>query len=265
MTGFSRAAVDVAPQAAAVVDIDLDNAVAIMVTRGNTQLRVQLNWMIGNTLIYPEIGEQWFIERIGIDWRLKSRLPFQDEKLTVAAVAGSTHIGSTGPTHIYGPEAYLPNGVWIGTSKVRSDPTTGALLRLTESGWIPVGPATGTVPFAETLVHSTGTRAAGLGVQPDGWVLGVATLTKVVFQFGTVDTGGTATIQLRRPGGLLANIDVSAANQVNSAGTLAARTVVLDYTTLDTDNLTVTVVGITGTAGARLSAHVYGTRKVTFA
>lgn len=103
--GFTRqqAAEDRLIQPAAIVAVDAIGRKAWAKTRLDMVL-VNTGYAVGEITVTPAKGEQWFIERFDMEWRLVSRIPFNDPNLTgVEPEEGQTLIGSgRGPTELTG-------------------------------------------------------------------------------------------------------------------------------------------------------------------
>lgn len=117
--------------------------------------------------------------------------------------------------------------------------------------------------FADLFLVQVGNiaRAVGTGDFTTGFYVGRAfTATKIVYQFDTVDGSGSTTVQLNRNGSLVSssNITVSAANQVDSTGTDAARSATINQAFSTGDRIGLSITAIPGTPGKGLRAYVQG-------
>lgn len=276
MTSYSNSASQTSNYVLAqILSVNTDIMVAEVGTRGNSKLTVALGYQSGNTLIIPDVGEQWIIERVQNEWRLVSRLPYQDEKMNAPLYPGSTYVGSKGPTFVHGEGLVVPAGaVVLGDVAGESAVTVmtddhGNLLAYGRGHSGRVGPKSATVPASVSLVHTaSGQRAIGFGTGlQDGVPVGAMTATKVIYVFGSIDgAGGSTTVQLFCNGVVVPGSTLTvAANSQVSAATIAARTATLTGVTFsEADLVTINVTAVPGVqAGNRLSAILVGARTAT--
>jgi hypothetical protein len=105
-------------------------------------------------------------------------------------------------------------------------------------------------------------RAVGSGDFAVGHYVGRAfTVTKVVYQFDTVDASGSTTVELRRNGTQVtsSSVAVTAANQVDGTATDAARSVTVNQSFSVGDRISLQITGVGTTPGKGLRAWVVGT------
>lgn len=118
------------------------------------------------------------------------------------------------------------------------------------------------IPADFVIVQSGATRATGSGDFTVGFYVGRAfTATKVVYQFETADASGSTTVELRRNGTQVtsSSVAVTAANQADSTGTDAARTVTISQSFAVGDRINLQITGIGTTPGKGLKAWIVGT------
>lgn len=67
------------------------------------------NLLPGGIWVLPAVGEQWLVRRIDSFWYLDARVAFQDPKMNLRQVEGTTGVGSSGPTYIVGKQVFVGN------------------------------------------------------------------------------------------------------------------------------------------------------------
>ncbi|AEQ21034.1 conserved hypothetical protein [Rhodococcus phage E3] len=278
MTSYSNSASQTSNHVPAqILSVNVDLMIVEVGTRGNSKLNVALGYQSGNTLIIPTVGEQWLIERAQNEWRLVSRLPYQDEKMNAPLYPGSTYIGSRGPTFIHGEGLVVPSAALVLGDIAGDDAVTvtadeqGNLATYGRGHSGRVGPKSATVPHSASLVHTgAGVRTIGLGsgVNLDGVPVGAMHATTLVYIFGTPDiaSSGTATVvRLLRNGQIVPGSELTFPVSLQLP-TLAARTTTLDVTFAGTDLLQIEMPSGPGNlSGQRLSAMLVGTKAVALA
>lgn len=112
--GFSRrSASEREIQPVAIVSVDPTNRTAIGVTRVRSRVTINCSYATGDTITTPATGEQWYIERFDMEWRLYGRIPFNDETLNIKAEEGQVSVGSArGPLELNGPEVRINSKVF---------------------------------------------------------------------------------------------------------------------------------------------------------
>lgn len=93
---------DTNTQIVAITMCDPVSGTATGLTRWKQSVIINLKYMPAGMLIYPAVGEQWYAQRYMGEWRLTSRVPFQDAKTLAPSQPGDMHIGSTGTTTLHG-------------------------------------------------------------------------------------------------------------------------------------------------------------------
>lgn len=103
--GYSRADASGAGnrEPASIVGIDPQTRTANAYTRSRYTVRVNCSYAVGDTIVTPAVGEQWYIERFDMEWRLSGRIPFNDPTLNIEPVPGQVSAGSAnGPYELNG-------------------------------------------------------------------------------------------------------------------------------------------------------------------
>lgn len=111
MSGFTRRSTnDQNIQIVAILSIDLVSGQAIGLTRERTEITVEFNYPVGGIYVTPSVGEQWYVERQQLVWRLRNRIPFNDHTANIKTAPGQTKIGSSrGPLELVGSAVRLHN------------------------------------------------------------------------------------------------------------------------------------------------------------
>lgn len=123
-TGYSRnTTTNTAPQPAAIIGLDLQNRKAKGLTRTKIEIDIDTSFAVGETIVTPAIGEQWYVKQQEQTWRLVSRIPFNDATLNVEPVEGQVSVGSAvGPLELNGPTVnVLGNVLRMGEDTVYRD------------------------------------------------------------------------------------------------------------------------------------------------
>jgi hypothetical protein len=103
--GFSRQAVNnnTSREPGAVIGVDVQTRTAIVLLRSKYTVNVNCAYAVGDTIITPAIGEQWYVERFDMEWRLAGRIPHNDPTLNIEPVEGQVSVGSaSGPLELNG-------------------------------------------------------------------------------------------------------------------------------------------------------------------
>lgn len=101
--GYSRAEASGAGnrEPAAIIGLDLQTRTAQAMLRSRYTVNVNCSYAVGESIITPAIGEQWYVERFDMEWRLAGRIPHNDATLNIEPVAGQVSVGSaTGPLEL---------------------------------------------------------------------------------------------------------------------------------------------------------------------
>jgi hypothetical protein len=117
-------------QPAAVMSVDTVKRTASMATRQRTLIDVDISFAVGESIVTPATGEQWYIERFDAVWRLYGRIPFNDPTLLIEAVEGQVSVGSaTGPTELNGTAINFraPVNLQQTSTDARPDPVTAGM------------------------------------------------------------------------------------------------------------------------------------------
>jgi hypothetical protein len=151
----------------AITAVDPESRTATGVTRIRTVLSINCAYATGDTITTPAVGEQWYIERLDMEWRLYGRIPFNDSTLNIEPEEGQVSVGSaSGPLELNGTEIrangarFRLNGAYY-----RDDGDT--LLRSTDGDvWEPIfanATGNGTAGILQMLAH----RLADIPVTPE--------------------------------------------------------------------------------------------------
>jgi hypothetical protein len=138
-TGFSRrTGGDRERQPVAITAVDPARRTATGMTRLRSTIQINCAYATGDTITVPSVGEQWYVERFMMEWRLHGRIPFNDATLNIEPVAGQVSVGSaTGPLELNGTEVRANGTLRLGGFYYRDDGTT--LQRSTDgTDWHPI-------------------------------------------------------------------------------------------------------------------------------
>lgn len=114
--GYSRADASSAGarEPAAIIGIDPQTRTATAVLRSRYTVRVNCSYAVGDSIITPALGEQWYIERFDMEWRLAGRIPFNDATLNIEAKPGQVSVGATtGPLELNGSKVNLRSSITL--------------------------------------------------------------------------------------------------------------------------------------------------------
>ena len=184
-TGFSRRSGSERDlQPVAIVSVDPTSRTASGMTRTRHTIRVNCSYATGDTITTPAVGEQWYVERFDMEWRLYGRIPFNDPTLAIEPEEGQVSVGSgSGPLELNGTEVrsnapvFRLNGVYYrdtGTALERSKD---------KKTWVAIGSggiAGLLVVVAEALADYGGSDDDGARVALEEWA---ALINEVVGNF----------------------------------------------------------------------------------
>jgi hypothetical protein len=148
----------------AITHVDLTN----MVFRGEAVIDrpKQLNMTIlpGSTWVVPSVGEQWLIQRNGMEWHLLSKVNFQDPRALLPQTEGMYAYGGRGPTHIVGESIHLHAPVFMESQELR--PAEQQEVELPVTGFMLTGGEPTIVALSSTEAGSgmVGVTVSGRGV-----------------------------------------------------------------------------------------------------
>lgn len=130
--GYSRADTSGAGnrEPGAVVGVDAQTRTATVYTRSKYTVNVNCAYAVGDTIITPAVGEQWYIERFDMEWRLAGRIPYNDATLNIEPVPGQVSAGSAnGPYELNGTviNARAPLVLASYTTTTRPEPGTAGV------------------------------------------------------------------------------------------------------------------------------------------
>lgn len=198
--GYSRADASGAGnrEPAAIIGVDLQTRTATAMLRSKYTVNVNTSYAVGESFITPAIGEQWYIERFDMEWRLVSRIPYNDPTLNIEPELGQVSVGASGPLELNGTEIRSNNIFRIGDTYFKTNDSNGKLeYSLDKTSWAPVGGAGGggggidstdDLPEGSTNKYFTNTRAADAApVQTVAGRTGDVTLTKSDVGLNNVD------------------------------------------------------------------------------
>lgn len=247
----------------AIRDVDLVNQRAKGVTRIQSMLDINISYPVGGMHVNPADGEQWYVIRFEGEWRLESKIPFNDPTLLIEDKPGQVKVGSgSGPLELSATEINshgnlnINGNMKLGDSVFRANPDTGALQKLLNPDAEPDDQVWGGVAaYPVHYTHSLSTRSSGLGDN----AMGVMLTEKVVFssltyRFGTADGSGTTTVEIRKNG--------SAVSGTSSSRTSAEQTTPVtlngSWAFEKGDLLTVFITAIGTTPGSGLVVDLRG-------
>lgn len=126
--GFSRQAVNnnTSREPGSVIGIDLQTRTATVLLRSKYTVNVNCAYAVGDSIITPAAGEQWYVERFDMEWRLSGRIPFNDATLNIEPVPGQVSVGSAnGPLELNGQQINInaPLNTQSVATTARPDPT----------------------------------------------------------------------------------------------------------------------------------------------
>ncbi|AON96897.1 minor tail protein [Mycobacterium phage Tonenili] len=167
--GYVRNAGATQREPAVVHALDLPTRTATVLLRSGYTVRVNCAYAVGDAIITPAIGEQWYVERFDMEWRLAGRIPFNDPTQNIEPEAGQVSLGSaSGPLELNGVEIRVNGMFRLGMTFFRPDAT--GKLQYSQDGvtWVPVVPPAGPgapastdeVPEGATNKYYTDERAA---------------------------------------------------------------------------------------------------------
>lgn len=188
--GYSRADASGAGsrEPCSIVAVDAQTRTATAILRSKYTVNVNCSYAVGDSIVVPAIGEQWYIERFDMEWRLAGRIPYNDPTLNIEPEEGQVSIGSaSGPLELNGTEVRANGTFRIDGILLRDTGTR--LERSTDNGdtWIPVVPPAGPgapastdeVPEGVTNKYYTAARVANdAPVKSVSGKTGIVTLTK---------------------------------------------------------------------------------------
>lgn len=79
---------------------------------------VRLNLFPSGLCVVPNVGEQWMVQKNGIDWYLEDKLDFNDARTSLPPEVGLTAIGTTGPTYVMGSRVQLASETYVGSNRI---------------------------------------------------------------------------------------------------------------------------------------------------
>jgi len=133
MTGYTRRSpADKDIQTVAITSVDLYGKIAGGLTRQRTTITIDFSYPVGGLHITPALGEQWYVERYQGAWRLKDRIPFNDETTNIDITEGTVKVGSMrGPVELVGTGINLHGPLQVFSSSTSSRPesvSVGAMI-----------------------------------------------------------------------------------------------------------------------------------------
>ena len=193
----------------AVKDVDLVNQTAKGYTRIGTSLILNISYPVGGMHVNPVEGEQWYVSRFDGEWRLESKIPYNDPTLLIEDLPGQVKVGSgNGPIELSAPEVNshgnlnVKGNVKIGDTTLRTNPESGVLQKLLNPEADPEDQVWGgIVAYPVHYVQTFSTRAVGLGSNSMGVGLTESvSFDTVTYRFGTADASGSTTVEMRKNG-----------------------------------------------------------------
>lgn len=140
-------------QPVAIVAVDASTRTATGVTRTRHSIQINCAYATGDTITIPASGEQWYVERFDMEWRLYGRIPFNDATLNIAPEEGQVSVGSaSGPLELNGTEVRA-NGETLRLNGVYFRDTGEQFERSTDKiNWTPV--AAGLAGLVELIANA---------------------------------------------------------------------------------------------------------------
>lgn len=148
VTGYTnRSSKDNDIQVVGITSIDLESKTCGGLTRERTTITIDFAYPTSGLHITPALGEQWYVWRYKGAWRLKDKIPFNDETVHIPVTQGQTKIGSSkGPVELVGKQINL-HGPLVNhpVSERPTDATVGTQvwdsvldqpIWLSKTGWI---------------------------------------------------------------------------------------------------------------------------------
>ena len=110
-TRRSTTAVDTQP--VNIVAVDLPTRTAQASTRVGTTIAVDCSYAVGGHLVTPSVGDQWYVTRVDMVWRLTQKIPFNDDNLLIEPQEGQVVVGGSGPIELNGSQVNIHSGMRI--------------------------------------------------------------------------------------------------------------------------------------------------------
>ena len=106
MADFTRTGTGPTIRYGAITSVDAVNQLATMTTSGLGVITVDTSYYVGATQVTPTVGDQWQVERVNGNWRLKGQLPFNTPNdIAITPTAGQHVVGSgQGPIELQGTQ-----------------------------------------------------------------------------------------------------------------------------------------------------------------
>jgi hypothetical protein len=105
--------------------VDAAARTATGITRERTTININCSFPVGGLIVTPAVGEQWYVQRVGIYYTLLQRLPGNSKELQVDAAEGQVQVGSSGPLTLHGSEVQVESNLKLGSTLYRD--TDGTL------------------------------------------------------------------------------------------------------------------------------------------
>ena len=90
----------------AITSVDAINQLATMTTAMLGTITVDTSYLVGAVQVTPTIGDQWQVEKINGNWRLKGQLPFNTPNDTAVTPTSGQHVvgSGQGPIELQGTQ-----------------------------------------------------------------------------------------------------------------------------------------------------------------
>lgn len=112
-------------QPVGIVAVDPASRTAYGLARDRHTIKINCAYATGDTITVPAVGEQWYVERFAMEWRLYGRIPFNDATLNIEPVEGQVSVGgASGPLELNGTEIRANGNLRLGSYYYRDDGTT---------------------------------------------------------------------------------------------------------------------------------------------
>ena len=122
----------------AITGVDAAARTATAMTRETSTITINCAFPVGGLIITPAVGQQWYVQKLGVQYALLQLLPGNSKELQVEAVEGQVQVGSSGPLTLHGSEVQIDSYMRLGSTLYRDN--AGTLQFSTNNGqtWTPV-------------------------------------------------------------------------------------------------------------------------------
>lgn len=97
MTEYTRTGVrDQTIRYGAITSVDAINQLATMTTSHLGTITVDTSYLVGAVQVTPTVGDQWQVEKVNGNWRLKGQLPFNTPNDSMVVPTSGQHVVGSG-------------------------------------------------------------------------------------------------------------------------------------------------------------------------